>query len=100
MYRYYYHQISSSVTDAATALDLDLRNVNFWEWVASSAKFSAVTFCCNSKLAKFEVLKVSDTYELCFYNMSIIVEVMSLYQMVVSSINLSPLVSSEELITF
>jgi hypothetical protein len=50
-------------------------------------------------LDNFEVLKLSDGYELWSQNMSVIFEAMGLYEIVVSGIDLSPFASAEELIT-
>jgi hypothetical protein len=54
----------------------------------------------NVKFDNFEVLKSSDGYELWSQKMSVIFEAMGLYDILVMGIDLSLLVSTEELITF
>jgi hypothetical protein len=66
----------------------------------SSAKRSAVTVYSNVKLDNVKVLKSSDGSELWSQKMSVILEVMGLYEIVVSGIDPSPVESAEELITF
>jgi hypothetical protein len=51
-------------------------------------------------LDKVEVLKLFDGYALWFPKMLAIIEAMRLYIISVSGIDLSPLISAEELITF
>jgi hypothetical protein len=60
----------------------------------------AVTVSSNVKLDHVEVLKSSDGYELWSQKQSVILEAIGLYEIVVSVIDLSPLASAEELITF
>jgi hypothetical protein len=59
-----------------------------------------ITVSPNLKLDNVEVLKSFDGYELCFYKISIIFKGMGLYKIIVMGIDLSPLASAEELITF
>jgi hypothetical protein len=64
------------------------------------AKLSAVTVSSNIKLDNLEVLKSSDGDELWCQKMSGIFEAMGLYEIIVSGIDPSLIVSAEELITF
>jgi hypothetical protein len=92
--------MSSSAADTAAGLGLDPEYLKFRQSISSSAKLSAVTVSSNVKLDNVEVLKSSDGYELWSQKMSVIFEVMGLYEIIVSGIDPSPLASAEELITF
>jgi hypothetical protein len=91
--------MSSSAADAAAGLGLDLEYLKFRQSISSSANLSAVTVSSNVKLDFVEVVKSSNSYELWSQKMSVIFEAMSLYEIVVSGIDPSPLASAEELIT-
>jgi hypothetical protein len=92
--------MSSSAADAAAGLGLDPEYLKFQQSISSSAKLLAVTISSNVKLDNVEVRKSSDGYELWSQQMSVIFEVMGLYEIVVLGIDPSPLASAEELITF
>jgi hypothetical protein len=92
--------MSSSAADAAASLGLDLEYLKFRQLISSSAKLSAVTGSSKVKLYNFEVLKSSDGYELWSQQMSVILEAMGLYEIIISGIDPFPLASPEELITF
>jgi hypothetical protein len=92
--------MSSSAAGTAPSLSLDPEYLKFWQSISSSAKLSPVTIFPNVKLDNVELLKSSDSYELRSQKISVIMVAMSLYEIVVSGIDLSPLASGEELITF
>jgi hypothetical protein len=60
----------------------------------------AITVSSNVKLNNVEVLKFSNGYELWLQKMSLIVEVLSSQEIVVTAINPSPLAFVEQWITF
>jgi hypothetical protein len=90
----------SSGADGAAGLDLDPESLKFRQSISLSANLSAVTVSSNVKLDNVVVLKSSDGYKLWSQKMSVIIEAMGLYKIVVSGIDPSPLVSAKELITF
>jgi hypothetical protein len=90
----------SSAADAAPGFDLDPDYLKFWQWIWSLAKLSAITIACNVKLGKVEVLKLSDSYKLWSQKMSVIFEAMSLDNLIITCIDPSPHVSTEEWMTF
>jgi hypothetical protein len=92
--------MSSSDSDTATCLGLDPEYLNFRQSISSLAKWSAIIVSSNIKLNNFEVLKSSDGYELWSQKMSLILEVIGLYDIVVMGIDLSVLKSALELIIF
>jgi hypothetical protein len=92
--------MSASAADAAAGLCFDPEFLKFQQSISSSTKLSAITFFSNVKLDNVEVLKSSYGYELRSQKMSVIFEAMSLYEIVVSGIDQSPLTSVQELITF
>jgi hypothetical protein len=92
--------MSSSAADAAAGFGLDLEYLKFRQSISSSAKLSAVTVFSNVNLDNVEVFNLSDGYEVWSQKMLVIFEVMGLYEIVVLGIDLSPLASGEELITF
>jgi hypothetical protein len=92
--------ILSSALEAASSFGLDPDYRKFWQSNSLSAKLWAVTVSSNVKLYNVEVLKLSDCYELWSQKMTVIFEAMSLYEIVISGINLYPLVSAKKLITF
>jgi hypothetical protein len=87
--------MSSSAADATPGLGLDPADLNFQQSMSSSANLSAVTGSSNVMLDNVEVLKLSDGYELWSQKISVIFEVMGLYEIVVSGIDLSPLASGK-----
>jgi hypothetical protein len=92
--------MTSSTADTAAGLGLDQKYLKFRQSISSSAKLSGVTVYSNVKLYNVDVLKLYDRYELWSQKMSVIFEVLGVYEIVVSGIDPSPLVSVEELITF
>jgi hypothetical protein len=92
--------MSSSAVDAAAGLSLDPDYLKCRQSISSSAKLVAVTVFSNVKLDNVEVLKWSNGHELWSQKMSVIVEALGLYEIVVSGIDPSLLMCAEELITF
>jgi hypothetical protein len=90
----------SSTADAATSLGLDPEYFKFQQSISLSAKLSAVTISSNVKLDNVEVLKSANGYDLWSQKMSVIFAAMGLYKILISGIDLSPLASAEDLITF
>jgi hypothetical protein len=55
---------------------------------------------CNVKVDNVELITLSDGYQLLSQKLSLILEAMSLYKIIVSGIDVLPHASAEELITF
>jgi hypothetical protein len=89
----------TSTMDAA-GLGFNPKSLKYGQMISLSAKLSAVTVSSNVKLYNIEVLKSSYCYELWSQKISVIFKVMGLYKIVVLGIDLFPLASLTELITF
>jgi hypothetical protein len=75
--------MSSSAADAAAGLTLNPQYVKFRQSIMSSVKLSAATVSSKIKLDNVEVHNSSDGYELWSKKMSVMFEVMGLYEIVV-----------------
>jgi hypothetical protein len=92
--------MSFSAADAATGLGLNRECLKFQQSISSLAKLSAVTISSQVKFDNVEVLKLSHSYELCSQKLSVILEVIGLYEIVGTGIDPSSLTSGLEFITF
>jgi hypothetical protein len=90
----------SSAADAAACLGLNLYYLKFWHSILSLAKLLTFTVSSNVKLDHIEVLKSPHDDELWSQNISVIIEGIGDYNIVISEIDPSLLVCAEELITF
>jgi hypothetical protein len=99
-YRYHYNHYVVFCYWCCSGLGIYLEYPIFWQSISSSVKPSAVTVSSNVTLDKVEVLISSEGNELWSQKMSVILDTMGLYEIVIMGIDSSLLVSSEELITF
>jgi hypothetical protein len=90
----------SSPADTPVGLALKPDYPKFWQSISSSPKLSPSTNFSNIKLDIIEVLKLPDSYELWSQKMLVIIELKDLSESVLMGIDLRPLASVEESITF
>jgi hypothetical protein len=76
--------MSSSATDAATSLSLNLEYLKLWQSNSSSSQLSAITMFSNIKLNDIHILRLLDSHELWSQEILVILEILGLYEINIS----------------